>query len=68
MDVKTNKLMQELIQSKFKDHTVIGVEHTLTNILYHDRTAVFDTGSLVEFDSPETLLGEESGFRSLYTS
>jgi ABC-type multidrug transport system fused ATPase/permease subunit len=68
MDVETNKLMQELIRSEFKDHTVIAVEHTLSNILDYDRIAVFDTGRLVEFDSPEALLGRPSAFRALYTS
>lgn len=68
MDVETNKLMQELIRSEFKDHTIIAVEHNLGNILDYDRIAVFDTGRLVEFDAPLSLLERASAFRALYTS
>jgi ATP-binding cassette subfamily C (CFTR/MRP) protein 1 len=68
VDVETNKLMQELIRSEFKDHTVLTVEHTLDNILDYDRIAVFDTGRLVEFEAPSSLLGRASAFRALYTS
>jgi ATP-binding cassette subfamily C (CFTR/MRP) protein 1 len=68
MDVETNKLMQELIRSDFKYHTVIAVEHTIDNVLDYDRIAVFDTGRLVEFDTPATLLARESAFKALYIS
>lgn len=68
MDVETNKLMQELIRSEFREHTIIAVEHTLDNILDYDRIAVFDTGRLIEFDTPAALLAKESAFKSLYTS
>ena len=68
MDIETNRLMQELIRSEFKDHTIIAVEHTLDNILDFDRVAVFDTGRLVEFDAPSALLGRASAFKALYTS
>lgn len=68
MDVETNKLMQELIRGEFREHTIIAVEHNLDNILDYDRIAVFDTGRLVEFDSPASLLARESAFKALYTS
>ncbi|KAF4637009.1 hypothetical protein G7Y89_g1078 [Cudoniella acicularis] len=52
MDTETNKIVQKLIRSEFKEHTVISVEHNLDNILDYDKVALFDTGNLVEFDAP----------------
>lgn len=59
--------MQELIRKEFREHTVVSVEHTLENILDFDRIAVFDTGVLVEFDTPAELLRTASAFKALYT-
>ena len=65
MDRETNRLMQSLIRSEFASYTVISVEHHLENILDYDMVAVFEAGCLVEFDSPNTLLGAGSRFEQM---
>ncbi|KAI9744667.1 MAG: hypothetical protein M1818_002196 [Claussenomyces sp. TS43310] len=65
VDGETNHLMQSLIRSEFASHTVICVEHYLENILDYGKIAVFDGGSLVEFDAPEVLLHTRSKFRQM---
>jgi len=57
--------VQSLIRSEFASHTVICVEHHLENVLTYDKIAVFDGGSLVEFDSPDTLLQVNSRFKRM---
>ena len=68
MDRETNQLMQSLIRSEFKDHTIICVEHHLENILDYDKIGVLDNGSLIEFDSPDNLLHVNSRFREMLQS
>jgi ATP-binding cassette, subfamily C (CFTR/MRP), member 1 len=57
--------MQALIRNEFASHTVVCVEHHLDNILDHDKIAVFDGGSLVEFDTPEALLQVSSKLKQM---
>ena len=66
IDLATEKLVHEVITTKFKDFTVITIAHRLETIVSSDRIAVLDAGRLVEFESPEVLLSTESRFRSLY--
>lgn len=58
--------MQDIIDTTFKDCTVLAVMHRLTHITRYDKVAVLDNGHLVEFDTPGTLLSRKSRFASLY--
>lgn len=58
--------MQDIIGTTFKDCTVIAVMHRLTHVARYDKVALLDNGHLMEFDTPETLLSQESRFASLY--
>ena len=58
--------MQLVVDTAFKDHTVLSVTHRLGSILSYDKIAVFDKGCLVEFDEPGALLGRKSVFGELY--
>lgn len=58
--------MQDVIDTKFRDHTIISVLHRFTYITRFDRIAVLRHGKLVECDTPQALLGRESAFRELY--
>lgn len=61
--------MQRLIRRKFAHHTIIAVAHRLETIMDFDKVAVLDSGRLVEFDSPYTLLDRPgSAFLKLYTA
>lgn len=58
--------MQGIIDTTFKDSTVIAVMHRLGHIARYDKVAVLDAGHLVEFDTPDTLLRQESRLARLY--
>ena len=61
--------MQRLIRRKFANHTIIAVAHRLETIMDFDKVAVMDSGRLIEFDSPYTLLeAPESAFSRLYNA
>lgn len=59
--------MQEVIDTEFKQHTVLSVMHRLQHIRRYDRAAVFGDGKLLEYDSPETLLSGDTNLARLYS-
>ncbi|KAI8809603.1 P-loop containing nucleoside triphosphate hydrolase protein [Cladochytrium replicatum] len=66
VDTKADKLIQESIETHFRDTTVISIAHRLNTIAGFDRVMVLDGGNLIEFDSPHALLQKpESLFTSL---
>ena len=44
VDIKTDRLIQEVIRDKFKDSTVITIAHRLNTILDYDKVLVLDDG------------------------
>ncbi|XP_053980762.1 multidrug resistance-associated protein 1 isoform X1 [Hylaeus volcanicus] len=60
VDLETDDLIQRTIRQEFKDCTVLTIAHRLNTILDTDRIIVLDKGLIVEFDSPEALLGNPS--------
>jgi ATP-binding cassette subfamily C (CFTR/MRP) protein 1 len=58
--------MQDIIDTVFKDCTVLAVMHRLTYITRYHKVALLDNGHLVEFDTPKTLLSQDSRFAKLY--
>ncbi|PYH40178.1 P-loop containing nucleoside triphosphate hydrolase protein [Aspergillus saccharolyticus JOP 1030-1] len=66
VDVDSDALMQRVIREEFSNCTILAVAHRLASILDFDRIAVIKGGELVEFDTPESLLGKESAFKELY--
>ena len=65
VDCATDQLMQKIIRTGFKEHTIITVAHRLDTIIDSDMVAVLDSGRLVEFGPPQELLGKESLFKSM---
>lgn len=65
VDSETDALMQKLIREEFKECTILTVAHRLDTIADSDCIAVLDGGRLVEFESPEVLMGRQSLFREL---
>ena len=56
-------------QRKFANHTIIAVAHRLETIMDFDKVAVMDSGKVIEFESPYTLLDmPESAFSRLYNA
>ncbi|KAG8630868.1 hypothetical protein KVT40_000008 [Elsinoe batatas] len=68
IDQETDKLVQKLIRTEFKDHTVIAIAHRLDTILDFDFVGVMDGGRLVEYGKPSDLLQQQSRFRTLHDS
>jgi ATP-binding cassette subfamily C (CFTR/MRP) protein 1 len=66
VDGETDQLMQKIIRSEFKDHTIITVAHRLDTIVDSDLVAVLDRGRLMEVGPPEVLLEKPSLFRDMY--
>ncbi|KAH7122775.1 P-loop containing nucleoside triphosphate hydrolase protein [Dendryphion nanum] len=67
VDVHTDALMQELIRTEFKHHTIIAAAHRLDTIIDFDAVLVLDAGRILESDNPENLIRREgSAFKELY--
>jgi ATP-binding cassette, subfamily C (CFTR/MRP), member 1 len=61
--------MQEIIDTEFKDCTVLAVMHRLEHIHRYDKVALLDNGELMEFYAPGALLEDpDSHFAQLYFS
>ena len=66
VDVKTDHLIQNTIQSQFQGCTVLTIAHILNTIIkYYDKVLVLDHGSLVQADSPAKLLEQPGLFREM---
>ncbi|KAK9802300.1 putative ABC transporter [Seiridium cardinale] len=68
VDSDTESIMQDIIDTVFKDCTVLAVMHRLPYITRYDRVALLGKGVLEEFDAPTALLSRESKFADLYKS
>ena len=67
VDMKTDRVLQDVIRSKLSGRTVLTIAHRLETILDYDKVLVMDAGKVVEFDDPRILLGRpESEFARLY--
>ena len=62
IDLKTDKLIQEMITKEFKDATVITIAHRLNTIINYDKILVLDKGRVQEYDSPCKLVENEESF------
>ena len=62
VDHETERVMQEIIRTEFKDYTVVAVSHRLDMIMDFDRVVVMDTGEIVEVGNP-IMLSQKEGSR-----
>lgn len=65
VDFETDALIQKTIRTEFKDRTVLTIAHRINTIIDYDRVMVLDAGRVIEFDNPQTLLGDQ---RSVFYS
>ncbi|KAF7542600.1 hypothetical protein G7Z17_g11429 [Cylindrodendrum hubeiense] len=68
VDSDTERIIQDIIDSEFKNCTVLSIMHRLHYVTKYDRVALLDAGTLIEYDQPLKLLAEQSSFRVLYES
>ena len=67
VDQKTDKLIQDLIRTSFKNQTVLTIAHRLETIIDYDKLIVLKQGKVVEYDSPQNLLKNKKGlFYEMY--
>lgn len=72
VDSETDALMQRIIRTDFKQHTVLAVAHRLDTIMDFDHVLVMEAGVPLELGNPMKLLrsmrpdGRPSHFRTLY--
>lgn len=66
MDQKTEEMVREVIETQFKDHTVISIAHRLDTIVDFDRVVVMEKGCIVEIGNPRELLESETRFKALW--
>lgn len=68
VDVETDKLIQETIRRSFVGSTVLTIAHRLNTIADYEKILSMDAGRVVEFDSPENLMKQDTIFRSMMKS
>ncbi|KAI0128261.1 P-loop containing nucleoside triphosphate hydrolase protein [Xylariales sp. AK1849] len=66
VDHETESIMLDVIESAFKEHTIISIVHRFAKVEQFDRVAVLKQGRIVEYDVPQALLNRESAFRELF--
>ncbi|KAL5119057.1 hypothetical protein ACEQ8H_002981 [Pleosporales sp. CAS-2024a] len=66
VDVHTDALMQDIIRTEFKHHTIMAAAHRLDTIIDYDAVLVLDQGKVLESDHPQKLLARDSAFKELY--
>ncbi|KAF8966908.1 multidrug resistance-associated ABC transporter [Flammula alnicola] len=66
-DHKTDSIIQSSLRHELpSDVTILTVAHRLQTIMDADKIMVLDSGRIVEFDSPQTLLNKKGGqFKAL---
>lgn len=60
IDMLTEKKIQELITSEFKDSTMMTIAHRLNTIMGCDKVMVLSYGMLAEFNTPKNLMQDEN--------
>ena len=61
IDQKNDQLIQEVISTKFKESTVLTIAHRLTTLKNSDKILVLGEGKVLEWGSPEELMGKDGG-------
>ncbi|KAG2502395.1 hypothetical protein BBO99_00009896 [Phytophthora kernoviae] len=61
VDHATDQALQRIIREVFKESTVLTIAHRLDTILDSDRILVMDNGSVMELDSPASLVRKGKG-------
>jgi len=69
IDNTTDSLIQEMINVRLKDCTVMTIAHRLHTIIDSDRIFVMDQGKVAECDTPEKLKSKTGGiFHEMWTT
>jgi ATP-binding cassette subfamily C (CFTR/MRP) protein 1 len=67
IDMKTESIIQKAINELLIDSTVITIAHRIKTIIHYDRILVLKDGEIVEYDTPQNLVDNQSSlFYELY--
>ncbi|OAR00989.1 hypothetical protein LLEC1_05486 [Akanthomyces lecanii] len=66
VDGEIEEKVQKVVETLFKDHTVISIAHRLDTIVDFDKVVVLDKGKVVENGRPRHLLESNTKFRALW--
>ena len=67
IDIKTEEKIIKILNSNFKDSTILTIAHRIKTIINYDKILVLEKGKILEFDSPKNLLeNKNSYFYKLY--
>ena len=67
IDIKTEEKIQNILNNKLGESTLITIAHRIKTIINYDKILVLDNGEVKEFDSPNNLINNESSlFFELY--
>ncbi|XP_006773098.1 PREDICTED: ATP-binding cassette sub-family C member 8 isoform X3 [Myotis davidii] len=59
IDMATENILQKVVMTAFADRTVVTIAHRVHTILSADLVIVLKRGAILEFDTPEKLLGRK---------
>lgn len=65
VDFETDALIQQTIQTEFRETTLLCIAHRLKTIIGYDKVCVMHEGSVEEFDTPKALYDRGGIFRSM---
>jgi ABC-type multidrug transport system fused ATPase/permease subunit len=66
IDNKTDQIVQEILQTKFNNSTILTIAHRLRTVIKYDRIMYIEEGRIGEYDDPYLLLqNKESKFYGL---
>jgi ATP-binding cassette subfamily C (CFTR/MRP) protein 1 len=68
LDRAANEAVRKILKTRFNEHTVVAVLHSLESVDDFDKVLVMDKGRVVEFDTPGALMSVQSVFRELFNS
>lgn len=60
VDIATDTIIQQIIQSETHECTVITIAHRIPTVIDSDKVLVLSDGKIVEYNSPAKLLEDES--------
>ncbi|XP_076252825.1 ATP-binding cassette sub-family C member 10 isoform X2 [Rhynchophorus ferrugineus] len=64
VDHETDRQVQQTLRMAFKKCTVLTIAHRVQTIMDSDRVLVVNDGTIVEFDTPDNLLSDETSYFS----
>ncbi len=66
MDGEIEEKVQKVVETLFKNHTVISIAHHLDTIIDFDKVVLLDKGKVAEIGRPRELLQSNTMFRALW--